>query len=73
MCCSFTQESDITAESREKWMSRDERYNVSSESKKKQREYIKEPEIHPGKLIEKALTMFAGADIWKDADQKEEK
>ncbi|CAF9931019.1 MAG: hypothetical protein GOMPHAMPRED_005795 [Gomphillus americanus] len=44
---SFNGEFDVTPELRKMWADRDERFNVESADKAKQREYIKEPDIHP--------------------------
>ena len=48
---SFNGEFDITPELRKKWADRDKRFSVESAGKARQREYIKEPDIHKGERI----------------------
>jgi len=43
---SFTEESKVNEEAREKWEARDKNFNVSSEGKAKKREGIPLPELH---------------------------
>ena len=65
---SFKEDASVTDKAKDAWADRDKRFGVDSGEKKKQREYVQEPETHPGKTIKAEAHSKDGLTNRTDAD-----